>query len=178
MCFLIRAELKMSFAKKYHKKLPTAFKIQITSMVDMFVILLVFLIKSYSTSPVQIDASKDLRLPSSISSTAPVDVLKLMVSKNNIFVEGHKVVDLNSGTIDKKDLDREDPNYIPELFKALDAEAKKAQAISKVNDEVAFEGKVLVQADKDLNYEILQKILHTSAVAGYSDIKIAVMVND
>jgi biopolymer transport protein ExbD len=168
----------MSFASKHHKKLPTAFKIQITSMVDMFVILLVFLIKSYSTSPVQINPSADLRLPTSISSTAPVDVLKLMVSKSGISVEGNKIVTLNGGVIDKKDLDKEDPNYIPELFKALDAEAKKTQKISKVNEEVAFEGKVLVQADKDLNYELLQKVMHTSAVAGYSDVKIAVMSNE
>ena len=41
--------------KKYmEKRLTSAFKIQITSMVDMFVIILVFLLKSYTTSPVNI----------------------------------------------------------------------------------------------------------------------------
>jgi len=168
----------MSFSKLHRKKLPTTFKIQITSMVDMFVILLVFLIKSYSTSPVTVNPSADLRLPSSITQTTPVDVLKLVVSKSSISVEGTKVVSLTDGKIDKKDLDREDTSYIPELFKALDAEAKKTQGIAKVNSEVAFEGKILVQADKDLNYELLQKVMHTSAVAGYSDLKLAVMGND
>jgi biopolymer transport protein ExbD len=147
-------------------------------MVDMFVILLVFLIKSYSTSPVQVAPTNDLRLPTSITTTAPVDVLKLVVSKSSISVEGQKVVELTNGAIDKKDLDKEDKNYIPGLFKALDAEAKKTQQISKLNAEVAFEGKVLVQADKDLDYDLLQKVMHTSAVAGYSEVKLAVMSNE
>jgi biopolymer transport protein ExbD len=147
-------------------------------MVDMFVILLVFLIKSYSTSPVQVAPTNDLRLPTSITTTAPVDVLKLVVSKSSISVEGQKVVELTNGAIDKKDLDKEDKNYIPGLFKALDAEAKKTQQISKLNTEVAFEGKVLVQADKDLDYDLLQKVMHTSAVAGYSEVKLAVMSNE
>lgn len=167
----------MSFLKK-RKKLPTNFKIQITSMVDMFVILLVFLIKSYSTSPVQVAPSNDIRLPASESTTNPVDVLKLMVSKSGVFVEGTKVIELTNGKIDSKFIDSSDANYIPELFKFLDAEARKTQDIAKVNSTVSFEGKILVQADKDLAYDMLRKVMHTSAVAGYSDIKFAVLSND
>ena len=167
----------MSFAKR-RKKLPVNFKIQVTSMVDMFVILLVFLIKSYSTSPVQVNPSADIRLPSSISEANPVDVLKLMVSKTGVYVEGQKVIDLVDGQIDKKYLDSSDANYIPELFKHLDGEAKKTQDIAKVNTTITFEGKILVQADKDLAYDMLRKVMHTSAVAGYSDVKFAVIAND
>jgi biopolymer transport protein ExbD len=163
---------------KHRKKLPTNFKIQITSMVDMFVILLVFLIKSYSTSPVQINPNADIRLPSSVSTSNPVDVLKLMVSKTGVFVEGEKVLDLVDGKIDKKMLDGSDTNYIPELFKHLDNEAKKTQDIAKMNNTITFEGKILVQADKDLSYDLLEKVMHTSAVAGYSDVKFAVIAND
>ena len=167
----------MSFAKR-RKKLPVNFKIQVTSMVDMFVILLVFLIKSYSTSPVQIAPNADIRLPSSVAEANPVDVLKLMVSKTGVFVEGQKVVDIVDGQIDKKFLDSSDTNYIPGLFKHLDAEAKKTQDIGKVNSTITFEGKILVQADKDLAYDLLRKVMHTSAVAGYSDVKFAVIAND
>lgn len=167
----------MGFNKK-RKKLPSNFKIQITSMVDMFVILLVFLIKSYSTSPVQVAPNSDIRLPASVSETNPVDILKVMVSKSGVFVEDRKVVDLENGTIDKKFLDSSDADYIPELFKHLDEQARKTQEISKVNNTVQFEGKILVQADKDLTYDLIKKVMHTSAVAGYSDVKFAVMVND
>lgn len=167
----------MSFAKR-RQKLPMNFKIQITSMVDMFVILLVFLIKSYSTSPVLISPSADIRLPASESQTNPVDVLKLIVSKSGVFVEGQKVIDLADGQINKKDIDNSDSNYIPELFKYLDAEARKTLEIAKINSTITFEGKILVQADKDLTYDLLQKVMHTSAVAGYSDVKFAVISNE
>lgn len=167
----------MSFAKK-RKKLPSSFKIQITSMVDMFVILLVFLIKSYSTSPVQITPSNDIRLPASVTTVAPEDLLKLMVSKKGIFVDELKIVDFESGVISRKDLDPSDDKFIPALFKALDEQAKKTLAIAKVNNQLAFEGKILMQADRDLEYDMLEKVMHTSAVAGYSDVKFAVLSSD
>jgi len=75
-------------------------------------------------------------------------------------------------------LDGSDANYIPELFKHLDAAARKTQDIAKVNSTITFEGKILVQADKDLAYDMLRKVMHTSAVAGYSDVKFAVLSND
>lgn len=165
----------MSFRQR-RKKLPSNFKIQITSMVDMFVILLVFLIKSYSTSPVQVNLSKDIRLPASNSSAGPVDVLKLMVSKKGIFVEEKKIIDFEApGKISKKDLDSSDSKFITALFNELDGQAKKTQAISKKNETLKFEGKILMQADRDLDYDLLEKVMHTSSVAGYSDVKLAVL---
>lgn len=168
----------MSFLKK-RKKLPSNFKIQITSMVDMFVILLVFLIKSYSTSPVQISPNNDIRLPASTSAAGPVDVLKLMVSKKGIFVEELKVVDFEKpGTLARKDVDPSDEKFIVNLFKALDEQAKKTQSIAAKNETVKFEGKILMQADRDLEYSLLEKVMHTSSIAGYSEVKLAVLSGD
>src|SRR5438270_165493 len=89
-----------------------SFKIQITSMVDMFVILLVFLLKSYSTSPIQVNPNKDLQLPASSSSTDPAaEALKLIVSQKGIFIEDKKVVDLVNGELQTSDVDAKDPLF-------------------------------------------------------------------
>src|SRR3954463_3961026 len=105
------------------RRLPSTFKIQITSMVDMFVILLVFLLKSYSTSPVQITPSDKLTLPVSTSTKDPVDVLKLVVSKAGIFVDDRKVVELDpKGDIAIKDVDANDTNFIRALYSELDTQ--------------------------------------------------------
>jgi len=56
----------------------------------------------------------------------------------------------------------------------LDKRAKLAKDISKVNDSFEFDGKVLMQADRDLAYEVLQKVMYTSMMAGYADVKLAV----
>jgi biopolymer transport protein ExbD len=162
--------------KKYmDKRSPSTYKIQITSMVDMFVILLVFLLKSYSTSPTQISPDKNFSLPVSTSSKDPVDALKLVVSKVGIFVDDKKIIDLNQGAVDVKDVDASDTNFIRALYTELDTQAQKSKSIAKVNETVEFDGKVIMQADRDLPYEILRKVMYTSMMAGYSDVKIAVM---
>ena len=139
----------------------SAFKIQITSMVDMFVILLVFLLKSYSTSPVQISPNKDLSLPESSVQNDPVDVIKLVVSKNGIFVDDRKIIDLASGELKDEDKDKTDAQFIKKLFEELDVQAKKTRGIASLNETVEFDGKILMQADRDLPYAILQKVMYT-----------------
>lgn len=161
------------------KRLPATYKIQITSMVDMFVIILVFLLKSYSTSPVNITPNADLRLPTSNSLQEPADVLKMIISKKGVFVEDKRVVEFDAtGTLNAKDIDVSDPLFIPLLFKELDEKAKQTQDISKLNETVEFDGKVLMQADRDMPYSLLQKIMYTSMLAGYPNVKLAVAAKD
>ena len=169
---------RRGFKKYMDKRSPATFKIQVTSMVDMFVILLVFLLKSYSTDPVNITPSDKMTLPASTSSKAASDVLKLMVSKSGIFVDDKKVVDLKDGVIDVKDLQASDTQFIQALYTELDVQAKKTRNIASKNDTVEFDGKVLMQADRSLPYEILKKVMYTSMMAGYSDVKIAVLSKD
>lgn len=168
---------RRGFSRFRERKSSSTFKIQITSMVDMFVILLVFLLKSYSTSPVNINASKELTLPASTSMKDPSDTLKLVVSKNAIFVDEKKVTDLNAGQVSDKDVDASDTQFIRSLYNELDAAAKKARSIASVNETVSFDGKVLMQADRNLNYELLRKVMYTAMMAGYADVKLAVLSN-
>lgn len=165
---------RRGMAKYQDTRLPSSFKIQITSMVDMFVILLVFLLKSYSTSPVNITPKDGLRIPESSATTDPVDVVKLIVAQDGVFVEEKKILDLEKGVVPKTQLDAADPSFIRALFEALDARAKLAKDIAKANDSFEFDGKVLLQADRELPYEVLQKIMYTSMMAGYGEVKLAV----
>jgi biopolymer transport protein ExbD len=163
---------------KFNNNLPSTFRIQITSMVDMFVILLVFLLKSYSTSPVNISPSEKLTLPASSSTKDPVDVLKLVVSKGGIFVEDKKVLDLQDGKLAVKDVEATDTQFIRSLFNELDQRAQQTRKIASVNDTLEFDGKVILQADRSLPYDLLRKVMYTSMMAGYSEVKIAVMVKE
>lgn len=144
-------------------------------MVDMFVILLVFLLRSYSTSPVTISPKQGLNLPLSSSPTDPVDVLNLVVSRDGVFVDDKKVLVMKDGVLAKEDIDSNDPQFMKKLFEALDERAKLAKSISQVNDSFEFDGKILVQADRDLPYELLKRVMYTSMMAGYSDVKFAVV---
>jgi len=164
--------------KRHMGSRSSSFKIQITSMVDMFIILLVFLLKSYSTSAVNITPSDQLRLPMSTSSTDPVESVKLLVSKTAIFVEDEKIVDMNDGKVDITQLDANDPQFIRPLFEQLDKHAQKSKDIAKVNETVEFDGKIIMQVDREMPYEILRKVMYTSMLAGYYDVKFAVVSKD
>ena len=166
---------RRALAKYMDRRSPSTFKIQITSMVDMFVILLVFLLKTYSTSPVIITPKEGMSLPESSSLVDPVDVVKLMVSEDGVFVEDKKILDLQKGRVPAGVADANDPSFLRPLFEALDERAKHAQEIAKSNDSFEFDGKVLLQADRNLSYDVLQNIMYTSMMAGYANVKLAVV---
>lgn len=160
------------------RRIASTFKIQITSMVDMFVILLVFLLKSYSTSPVNITPSDDLKLPVSTSTKNPVESLKLVVSRSGIFVDERKIVEMKDGVLAAGDVDANDTQFIRALYTELDEQAKKTRTIATQNSELEFDGKVVMQAERSLPYDLLRKVMYTSMMAGYSDVKIAVMLKE
>ncbi len=150
------------------------FPLQITSMVDMFTIILIFLLKSYGASSVDITPSKTLSLPSSTTQTAPVEALKLMVTKDGIYVDDKVIVQIQDGVVPKTALDPQDAKFIKPLFDALNAQAEKSKTIAKKNETVQFDGKLIFQGDKDLNYQTLRKVMYTASIAGYGDVKFAV----
>ncbi len=160
------------------RRVASTFKIQITSMVDMFVILLVFLLKSYSTSPVNITPSDDLKLPVSSSTKNPVEALKLVVSSNGIFVEDKRIVEMKDGVLANAAVDENGTQFIRALYTELDEQAKKTRTIASQNSELEFDGKVVMQAERSLPYDLLRKVMYTSMMAGYSDVKIAVMLKE
>ncbi len=165
---------RRGMGKYADQRSPSSFKIQITSMVDMFVILLVFLLKSYSTSPVIITPKDGMRIPESTATTDPVDVVKLIVAQDGVFVEEKKIMELDKGQVGATMTDKNDPSFIRPLYEALDERAKHAKDIAKANDAFEFDGKVLLQADRELPYAVLQKIMYTSMMAGYAEVKLAV----
>lgn len=162
--------------RKNNKK--QGFLLQLTAMVDMFTILIVFLLKSYSTSSVHITPLEGLQLPTSSSYTDPVEALRLVVSMDGVFVEDKKVVEFQEGNFKAEDLDRTDQDFVRELYEELDRQAKKSREISEVNEEHKFEGAVVMQADARLNYGVLKKVMYTSSMAGYADLKLATVSYD
>ncbi len=157
--------------KKDNKK--AAFILQLTAMVDMFTIIIVFLLKSYSTSAVNITPNEDLKLPQSTSVKDPVEGLKLIVSLDGIFIDDKKVVDLEEGNFKASSLDPNDTEFVTELFKELDKHAEKSKKIEEINTEFKFKGEVVMQADSRLDYGVLKKVMYTSSMAGYSAMKFA-----
>ncbi len=77
--------------------------LQITSMADIFVILLVFLLKSYSSSSMALQPSAGIQLPSGNPGDVNIEALKVEIADGSILVEGQAVAKLNGFALDPAD---------------------------------------------------------------------------
>ena len=103
-------------------------ELQLTSMMDVLVIILVFLLKSYSTSTNNFTTLPGLKLPISGSQDLPPDSLHLIITPEGMTFENERIVEFEltsasldseaSYTIKKTDL-AEDSRRITPLFDAL-----------------------------------------------------------
>ena len=158
-------------------------ELQLTSMMDVLVIILVFLLKSYSTSTNNFTTLPGLKLPISGSQDLPPDSLHLIITPEGMTFENQRIVEFEltstsldseaSYTIKKTDL-AEDSRRITPLFDALVKardQAELLRAKSKARDDAGnplpFDGVLAIQADKRVHYDTIRKIMYTAATAGY-----------
>jgi biopolymer transport protein ExbD len=158
--------------------------LNINSMMDMMTIILVFLLKSYSTTDVSVAPSDELQLPFSSAAKAPEVAVNLVVEKGQIVVDGVPVLNLGSQP------DEENPGQqlvvIPEdelrgqsinkLYEVLLEKAEQAKQLgeSSKNPDLAFKGRILLQVDKDMPFQVLRSVMYTAGQAQFGEFKFVV----
>ena len=150
--------------------------LQITSMADIFTILLVFLLKSFASGAVNITPSNGLLLPQANAGEASIEALKVEIAKDGVLIEGKPVAVLKQFAFDASDLQA---NHVSQsLSKALDHERQKQIRIAKANTDVKVDAKIMVVADQRAPYGTVKSVLASAAVNGYTDFKLAVVKGD
>ncbi len=154
-------------------KKNSTFSLNITSMTDMFTILLVFLLQNYSTSEVQIEPDQNLRLPSSESRSNLVNGVKITLSKQYLKIDNRIIANIENNAFSQNVLEKNDDSFIKPLHKEL-------SEFATLNKDKAFvkEGSILFQADKSLPYSLLKKVMYTSAMAGFPQLKLVTIVGE
>jgi biopolymer transport protein ExbD len=156
--------------KKHKTEMPEA-KLTLTSMLDTFTVLLIFLLQMYSTDGQLISPSKYLTLPNSSVEEPPEVGLDVVVSKNMILVNNEKVVTMDDVTAnDPKVVENGVIKPLRERLLFYSSQAKKME----VDYGVKFSGKVVIQGDKDLAYAELVKVMRTCGTADYPNMRLAV----
>ena len=91
----------------------------INSMMDIMVIILVFLLKSYGDEPIKV-IGEDLKAPDSATELTPEDMTTITLSQKSIMVNNKKAVDIKSGAVDKSQKKGGEASlYIQPLFDTL-----------------------------------------------------------
>ena len=147
------------------------FALNITSMTDMFTILLVFLLQTFAANDVQIDPIDGVRLPSSITDRNPINGVKVSVSGKELKFDQKVVALVKDQQIEASAIDPHDLNFIKPLFDEL-------KKLNTSNEALAKTGNILLQADQELPYATLRKIMYTASMAGFPNLKLVTTVSE
>ncbi len=178
--------------RRRRKKVRGTFELQLTSMMDVFVIILVFLLKSYAATTHAFSTVPGMKLPVSVSPDIPLDSLQVIITPEGMTFENDRILDfvqsaLSLGSAEATysfrptDLDEGGHRIIP-LFDALIKAREKAELLrakSKARDAegkpLPFEGVLAIQADKRMSYDTVRKIMYTAAAAGFRTFRFLAM---
>ena len=152
--------------KKRHQTGARPARLQLTSMMDMFTIILVFLLKTYSTHGQLINPSQDLTLPSSAVQQPPELGLDVTVSSDWILVNGKAVVGV-------PEVVQQQGYIIPSLHEELTKYAREAVKMEELYG-ARFSGKVTIQGDRHLPYHLLIKVMATCGQSEYPNMRLVV----
>jgi biopolymer transport protein ExbD len=150
--------------------------LNITAMMDMMTILLVFMLISFTTQTSNITQSKQLSLAASSTAKEIVESVSVTLTKSAILVEGNPVVSVNGGSIDASDKESGDVNglIITPLLAALQQRAKLDKMIAQTKG-TAFEGAATIIADKGTPYRLLTEVMYTAGEAQYKKYRLIVL---
>ncbi len=147
--------------------------LNLNSLLDMLTLLVVFLMKSMSATVLN-PPPPEIRLPTSYVGDEPKEALMIQVSSNYITINNKKLVVLKDGKFIAEDLSKNDLYLVPAIEKELLEEAERSKNIEKQTKELfKFKGTAFIQIDKGIEYATVKRILYTSSVAGYGDMKLA-----
>jgi len=145
-------------------------ELNITSMLDMFTIILVFLIKQMDTEGQLMTQADNLKLPLSTSKKTPEEVaLQVVVDRGHVLVDGEQVAETDA-------VHRQDSLFVADMIPVLEEKRETEKKFALANGEEPDEsGNVIVQLDKNLQYDIMYKVMATCGWAGYNNISFAVI---
>ncbi len=134
--------------------------LMLTSMVDMFSLLVIFLLQTFSASP-EIMVSNGVMLPDSSTSKEILDAPVLALSAAGIYLD-QKFVGLTDSLL-------EDPSP---LMKMLQQQKKLWITTHPTQD---FKGEINLQADKSLSSALVAKFMGMLPSQQYGSIRLAVV---
>ena len=168
-----KAELRKAIRRNAHE--PEINFLNITAMLDIMTIILVFLLKTLGESSAAVPQSDDLRLPASVMKKAPAqEGVLVTISKSQILVGDEKILGLpGRESLVQAGVDarykRSGPNdlFIVPLGNALMAARKTDIAVRRAKGLDPSSSEAIVIADKGTPYRLLMEVLFTLGQSEY-----------
>jgi biopolymer transport protein ExbD len=150
--------------------------LNITSMMDFMTIILLFLIANYSAEGSILTNADDLVLPNSASKKKPQDVnLQIAVTQEKVLVDNQYIVETK--VLRNIAQDEHDPSNmrLEEKLKQCMADEEEMVRRGALNQTY---GKIIVQVDKNIEFDVVYKVMNVCGKTGYNNMNFAVMERD
>jgi biopolymer transport protein ExbD len=150
--------------------------LNLTPMLDIFSILVTFLLMSYSTDPTQHEVDQNLELPDSVTLTTMDEVPSITVNTKEILVNTKRVVTLENGKIPAADIQQ---GAAFPVFKALveiaETNKRAVESLRGSGDEKkAKPGEITIEMDKKHDFMLLRRIMLAGQQAEFVTFKLLV----
>jgi len=156
---------KQSRRMKRMSRTPKVQGMNLTSLMDVFTILVFFLLSS-SSSGIVIEVPKQIVIPSSVVETEPRETIVIMVTPEVVKVQGEPVVETQM-LLDKN------IQVVVEIGNRL---VELRESVIGVSTKKAYESKeVTILAHETVPFKILKKVMGTCSGMGFENISLAVI---
>ncbi|MFA0811928.1 ExbD/TolR family protein [Microbulbifer epialgicus] len=167
---------RMKRMARSHKRKKTS-GMNLTSLMDVFTILVFFLLTNTSSNEA-LEPPKIITLPDSVVETKPRETVTLMVTAEEILVEANSVV-ATSEVLESEEV------IIEAIKQAMIAELDKAIGVAQVqaqgeggrdeSEQGAEPPEVNILADRGIPFSLLKKVMSSCTDAGYTKVSLAVI---
>ena len=151
--------------QNHHKRNRGSSALNLVSLMDIFTILVFFLLVNSSDVQVLPNA-KDVEMPESVAQEKPRETVVILVTDDDILIQGAPVASVADVMAQK--------GLVIETLKA----ALVSQTNRMLDREVAADiagREVTIMGDKEIPYRLLKKVMATCTDADYGRISLAVM---
>ena len=161
----MRKSKRAARMEKRHNRDKRTVALNLVSLMDIFTILVFFLLVNSSDVEVLPNA-KDIQLPESIAEEKAKETVVILIGDEDIIVQGTPVARV-AEVMNRKG------NDIPELREALMSQNDRVLR-KEAQDDIAGR-EVTIMGDKDIPYRLLKKVMATCTESEYGQISLAVL---
>ena len=146
-------------------------KLMLTSMMDMFTIILIFLLFSFSENPETIKLDADLELPHSSAELGYQKAIKIVLSKKELRLNDELMAEVRDRKIIGLATDDLASSTLYQRLKAKRSE----QIASAQQGENPESPHILFMCDKAYSFKTINNVIKTAGMAGYPNFQFAVL---
>ena len=150
---------------KHHQRNKGAGALNLVSLMDIFTILVFFLLVN-SSDVETLPNTKDLQLPESIADEKAKETVVILIGETDIIVQGTPVAKI-------ADVMNIKGNDIPALREAL--VSQNDRVLRRESQEDIAGREVTIMGDKEIPYRLLKKVMATCTASDYGQISLAVL---